>query len=203
MTDGLQTSFPDNPVTQAAARDVTLILHALNAGESKRSEDLIPLVYEELRRLAAYRMSMEKAGQTLQATALVHEAYLRLLNSESQTWKDRRHFFGAAAEAMRRILIDNARRKAAIKHGGKFERTELDFAELPQTDPSVDILDLSAALEELEEKDPGAAEVVKLRFFAGLTWDQIADTLQISKRTAHNIWNYGRGWLFRRLKEAQ
>ena len=188
--------------SEKAAGDVTLILQALNAGESKRTEDLIPLLYDELRRLAAYRLSNEKPGQTLQATALVHEAYLRLLKSESQSWRDKRHFFGAAAEAMRRILIENARSKASVKRGGHLERTEFDHADAIILDSSVDILDLHTALEELEGEDSSAAEIVKLRYFAGLTWDQIANALNVSPRTARYNWTYGKTWLFERLREG-
>ena len=201
MTDNRQSFVPINQgESEAAAHNVTMILQALNTGTSNRSEDLIPLVYDELRRLAAYQMSQEKPGQTLQATALVHEAYLRLLKSESQSWKDRRHFFGAAAEAMRRILIDNARRKASLKRGGDFERTNLDLAEIPLADQSVDTLDLNTALEELEKADPSAAELVKLRYFAGLTMEQIAEILEVKPRTARTIWAFGKAWLFQRLK---
>ena len=200
MSDNQQRPENDS-ATVHAAKDVTLILQAIQAGASNRSEDLIPLVYDELRRLAAFQMANERAGQTLQATALVHEAYLRLLKSESQSWRDRRHFFGAAAEAMRRILIENARRKAALKRGGDFERTNIDLADMPVGDKPVDILDLNTALEELEQEDPSVAELVKLRYFAGLTWDQIAEALDISPRTARNIWTYGKVWLFKRLSQ--
>ena len=201
MTSDPQASAP-NPEedSEKAASDVTLILQALQSGESQETEDLIPVVYDELRRLAAYRLSHEKPGQTLQATALVHEAYLRLLKSKSQSWESRRHFFGAAAEAMRRILIDNARSKAYVKRGGHLERTDFEHADAIVLDPSVDILDLHSALEELEQDDPSAAEVVKLRYFAGLTWDQIAKALGVSPRTCRYTWDYGKAWLFERLK---
>lgn len=202
MKDDKQSSV-SNPDSRSdeAVHEVTMILQAINAGASNRAEDLIPLVYEELRRLAAYRMSREKPGQTLQATALVHEAFLRLLKSESQSWRDRRHFFGAAAEAMRRILIENARRKAALKRGGEFVRTNIPLADIPVRGQSVDILDLNTALEDLEKEDPSTAELVKLRYFAGLTWNQIAETLEVSPRTARNIWTYGKVWLFKRLND--
>ena len=187
--------------TQAASHEVTQMLNALNLEDPSSTDALIPLVYDELRRLAAWRLSNEKPGQTLQPTALVHEAYLRLVQPNSQSWKNRRHFFGAAAEAMRRILIENARRKARLKRGGDRERTFVELEELPEEGKSVDILDLNEALEVLEQSDPDAAELVKLRYFVGLNREQIAELLGVSPRTVDNIWSFTKLWLFKRLKQ--
>jgi len=161
--------------------------------------ELVPLVYDELRRLAAYRLAQEKPGQTLQATALVHEAYLRLLRAEDQRFRNPTHFFCAAAEAMRRIVIDKARRKARLRHGGKLERVELTEVALAMEPPSEDLLALDEALEGLAQVDPQSAELIKLRFFAGLTQQQAADILGISRRTANSTWAFARAWLFREL----
>ena len=174
--------------------DVTRLLDAVERGEPQAAEELLPLVYEELRRLATYRLAQEKPGQTLQATALVHEAYLRLLHAEDPHWNNHRHFFHAAAEAMRRILIDNARRKQRIKHNPGEERIDLDRVELAVQPPTEDLLDLNAALLTLEQEDSEAAELVKLRFFAGLTLDQSALALGISSSTADRVWSFARAW---------
>ncbi len=161
----------------------------------------MPLVYEELRHLAAQRLAHEKPGQTLQATALVHEAYLRLVGGETpQRWDIRRHFFAAAAEAMRRILVDNARRKQSVKHGGQRARIDLDEALIVADDPRHDLLDLDDLLDQLTSADPRAAELVKLRFFAGLTGDQAAAVLGIASRAADLLWAYARAWLFEKLQ---
>ena len=181
-----------------AASEITSILSAIEQGSPAASEQLLPLVYEELRRLAAAKLSQEKVGQTLQATALVHEAYLRLVGqTERQAWDNSRHFFAAAAEAMRRILIDRARRKRSLKHGGDRQRVELEPAIEPAMMPLAcdDILGLDEALQKLEQKDPRKAELVKLRFFAGLTVAQAAQALGISTSTAENDWTYARSWL--------
>jgi RNA polymerase sigma factor (TIGR02999 family) len=181
--------------------DVTRILNAIERGEARATDELLPLVYEELRLLAAQKLSYEPAGQTLQATALVHEAYLRLVGTEDQGWDNRGHFFKAAAEAMRRILIDNARRKRTHKHGGEQKRVELSEPLLLAGDrESLDeIIALDEALEKLEEKDQLKADLVKLRFYAGLTIEQSAKSLGISLTTAKTHWAYTRAWLLREV----
>ena len=177
--------------------DVTRILNAIEQGDTRATDELLPLVYEELRLLAAQKLSHETPGQTLQATALVHEAYMRLIGEEKQDWKNRRHFFKTAAEAMRRILIDNARRKKRLKRGGERQRNELDEALLGQDDgiPVDDLLALDEALVKLSQEDEIKAEVVKLRYFAGLSVEQTADVLEISPRTVKRHWAYARAWL--------
>ena len=181
--------------------EVTRILSAIEQGDPHAAEQLLPLVYDELRKLAAQRLAQEKPGQTLQATALVHEAYLRLVASEgasvaqSEKWDSRGHFFAAAAEAMRRILVENARRKQRIKHGGEHKRVDLlqhDQAELPASD---EILALDEALTRLAQSDPAAAQVVQLHFFAGLSIEQVAETLGVSRATAYRQWSYARALL--------
>ncbi|MHC4463059.1 MAG: sigma-70 family RNA polymerase sigma factor [Planctomycetota bacterium] len=177
--------------------DVTRILNAIEQGDAGAADKLLPLVYEELRRLASYKLSQERPGQTLQATALVHEAYIRLVGSKGQDWKSRRHFFAAAAEAMRRILIDNARRKRSLKHGGGRERVDLGGIALANdTDGCLnDLISLDEALEKLANKDKTKADLVKLRYFAGLTSEQAAEVLGISHNTADQYWAYARAWL--------
>jgi RNA polymerase sigma factor (TIGR02999 family) len=185
----------------APMSDVTRILSAIEQGDPRASEQLLPLVYNELRQLAAQKLAQEKAGQTLQATALVHEAYLRLVDvDKAQHWDSRRHFFAAAAEAMRRILVDNARRKRTVKHGGQRVRINLDEALVVAEEPHQDLLELDELLEQLAGADPRAAELVKLRFFAGLTGEQTAEVLGISPRAADLLWAYARAWLFEKLK---
>jgi RNA polymerase sigma factor (TIGR02999 family) len=176
--------------------DVTRILNAIEQGNAKAADELLPLVYEELRRLAAQKMSHEPPGQTLQATALVHEAYIRLTGSQDQNWSGRTHFFAAAAEAMRRILIDNARRKQRLKRGGAQQRVDLEKADITFEDPSTNIIALDEALEKLAQEDPVKADLVKLRYFAGLTIEQSAEILSISRATAERYWSYARAWLF-------
>lgn len=175
--------------------DVTQILSRIEEGDGRAADELLPLVYEELRRLAAQKMLREAPGQTLQATALVHEAYLRLVDAEkAQKWDSRGHFFAAAAEAMRRILVERARRKKAEKRGGQWRRVELtDAAVIPPA--TEDLLALDEALEKLEKLHPTKAAVVKLRYFAGLTVPQAAKSLGISASTADNYWAYARAWL--------
>jgi len=160
---------------------------------------LLPLVYGELRRLAAYRLAQERPGQTLQATALVHETYLRLVKNPDAHWENKRHFFVAAAEAMRRILIENARRKSCQKRGGEWRRTEMEVTEVGVNNLSDEVLELHEVLDQFAEEDPESAELVKLRFFAGLTQQQCADILGISKRTADNRWAFARAWLYRAI----
>ena len=176
--------------------DITHILAAIEQGEPHAAEQLLPLVYNELRRLAAQRMAQEKPGQTLEATALVHEAYLRLVDTDkAQHWNSRGHFFAAAAEAMRRILVERARHKHSLKAGGGRQRQELSGIEAPMAGPDVDLLALNDALEKLEREDQRKAQLVKLRFFAGLTISEAAQALGISESTADNDWAYARCWL--------
>jgi RNA polymerase sigma factor (TIGR02999 family) len=180
--------------------DVTGILSAIEQGDPRAPEQLLPLVYVELRKLAARRLIEEKPGQTLQATALVHEAYLRLVDVEkAQHWQSRGHFFAAAAEAMRRILIDNARLKKRPKHGGGRRRVDLDEGALVTDTPEFDLLDLDEALTKLAAEEPVKAELVKLRFFAGLTTSEAAAVLGVSLATAERSWVYTRAWLRREL----
>ena len=176
--------------------DVTRILEQIESGDSSSSAELLPLVYDELRKLANARLTQEKPGQTLQATALVHEAYLRLVGVEqSKHWQSRGHFFVAAAESMRRILIEQARRKRGPKAGGRHQRVELSNADLGIAGPEHDLFALDEALDRLAEKDERAAKLVKLRFFAGLTRSQAAEALGVSIATADNDWAYAKGWL--------
>jgi RNA polymerase sigma factor (TIGR02999 family) len=181
--------------------EVTRILSAIERGDPSAAEQLLPLVYDELRKLAAQKLAEEKPGQTLEATALVHEAYLRLVDVEkAQRWASRRHFFAAAAEAMRRILVENARRKRSAKHGGRRTRVDLDEALLVGDEPRHDLLELDELLDQLASADPRAAELVKLRFFAGLTGDQAAEVLGIAPRSADLLWAYARAWLLEKLQ---
>ena len=183
--------------------DVTRILSAIEQGDPRAADQLLPLVYDELRKLAALRLAHEKPGQTLQATALVHEAYLRLVDSDpARTWDSRGHFFAAAAEAMRRILVENARRKRTRKHGGDQRRADLDLDALVAAEPEMDLLALDAALDRLAERDPQKARLVELRYFAGLTGDQAAADLGISPSTADRQWTYTRAWLRRELGKS-
>jgi RNA polymerase sigma factor (TIGR02999 family) len=183
--------------------EVTRILTALEQGEPHAAEQLLPLVYEELRRLAAERMAQEKPGQTLEATALVHEAYLRLMDvKKAQHWNSRGHFFAAAAEAMRRILVEQARRKRRTKHGGDRRRVGLDEALSIAEAPAEDVVALDEALQQFEAVDPVAAQVVKLRYFAVLTMPEAAQALGLPLRTAERNWTYAKTWLHRRLAQA-
>jgi RNA polymerase sigma factor (TIGR02999 family) len=176
--------------------DVTLIMSQIESGDPAAAKHLLPLVYDELRKLAAARLAQEKTGQTLQATALVHEAYLRLIGSDdAKPWNSRGHFFGAAAEAMRRILVENARRKSGPKAGGGHQRIELADAAAEVREDDLDLVAVSESLDQLQVKDPRAAELVKLRFFAGLTRQEAAGVLGISIATADNDWAYAKGWL--------
>ena len=183
--------------------EVTRLLHAVEHGDPKAAEELLPLVYEELRKLAAIRIANEPAGQTLQATALVHEAWLRLAGPEAKVWNNRYHFFAAAAEAMRRILIDNARRKQRPKHGQGWQRVDLDQVNVAiQTDDDTLLL-VNEALTRLEQEDPQKAELVKLRYFAGMTIPEAGQALGLSESTAKRIWTYSRAFLLREIKRLQ
>lgn len=176
--------------------DVTRILLEIDKGDSDAAEKLLPVVYKELRRLAAQKLAQEKPGQTLQATSLVHEAYLRLVDvDQQQKWDSRGHFFSAAAEAMRRILIENARRKGRLKHGGNLQRVDLAEAGVFARANSEELLAVDEALAKLEKEDATAAELVKLRYFAGLSIEEASDCLGIARATAYRQWNYARAWL--------
>jgi RNA polymerase sigma factor (TIGR02999 family) len=176
--------------------DVTRVLSAIEHGDPQAAEQLLPLVYEELRKLAAAKLAHEMPGQTLQATALVHEAYIRLIDvGKGECWNSRGHFFGAAAEAMRRILVDSARRRRSAKHGGDRQREEIEASQLVAPDQCGDLLALDEALNKLACEDHAAAELVKLRYFAGLTVKQAAEILGVSARKADFVWAYARAWL--------
>lgn len=180
--------------------DVTRIIQLVQDGDRTAAEHLLPLVYDELRRLAAQKLAQERPGQTLQATALVHEAYLRLLGGvKSLSWESRRHFFAAAAEAMRRILIENARRKRGPKAGGEFRQADVDLDLVAADDPAIDVLAVSEALDRLAQESPERAELVKLRFFTGLTVSEAADILGVSQATAERYWTFARTWLYAEL----
>ena len=182
--------------------DVTRFLDPLEGGDAHAAGELLPIVYQELRRLAAHRMAGESSGHTLQPTALVHEAYLRLTGaSQSQRWDGRGHFFAAAAEAMRRILVESARRKKRLKHGGHLERVDVDAVELPVPMPDDELLALDEALDRLAIVDARAAEVVKLCFFVGLTQEQAAKEMGLSLATAERLWSFARVWLFREIEK--
>jgi RNA polymerase sigma factor (TIGR02999 family) len=184
--------------------EVTRILSAIEQGDAGAAEQLLPLLYDELRKLAAQKLAKEAPGQTLQATALVHEAYVRLVAGDSSVaarpWDSRRHFFAAAAEAMRRILIDRARDKHRVKRGGGWRRLRLDHLDLPVQEPPENLLDLDEALEKLAREDTVCAELVKLRFFAGLTLEDAANTLGIARRSADRYWAFARSWLYDELR---
>jgi RNA polymerase sigma factor (TIGR02999 family) len=176
--------------------EITQVLDAVAAGDRQAAAQLLPLVYAELRRLAALRLSQEAPGQTLQPTALVHEAYLRLVgDADERCWNSRGHFFGAAAEAMRRILVESARRKQRVKHGGELQRVDLDAQDVPVRPPPEEVLALDEALTRLAAQDPDAAQVVDLRFFAGLSIEEAAEALGVSRATAYRQWTYAKAWL--------
>ena len=180
--------------------DVTQLLHALDAGDPQAADQLLPLVYEELRKVAAIRMAQEKPGQTLQATALVHEAWLRLVGTEEQRWDSRRHFFAAAAESMRRILVEKARRRLRVRHGGGLERVDLDEVEIPGGVREEQLVAVDEALAELEREDPKKAELVKLRYFVGLTNRETAEALGLSEATVERHWAFAKAWLFSQIQ---
>jgi len=183
--------------------DVTRILNAIERGDAKGTDELLPLVYEELRLLAAQKLSHEAPGQTLQATALVHEAYIRLVGDEPQNWNSRGHFFAAAAEAMRRILVESARHKRCLKHGDGLKRVDFDDMEATAEGLSENVIALDEALIRLSEEDPLAAELVKMRYFAGLTLPQTAEALGISPRTADRCWAYAKAWLYHEIAKGE
>src|SRR5277367_2379798 len=183
--------------------DVTQILTAIEQGDPHAAEQLLPLVYDELRRLAASKLAHEHPGQTLQATALVHEAWLRLGGQENQAWNGRPHFLGAAAEAMRRILIDNARRKRAVRHGGGQQRVDLQEVEIAVAVKDDDLLEVNAALERFAAQDKQKAELVKLRYFTGLTIEEAAEILGVSTPTANRWWAYARAWLHKEIEDQK
>ena len=183
--------------------DVTRILSAIEDGDSHAVDKLLPLVYQELRALATHKLAQERPGQTLQPTALVHEAYIRLVKGEGQDWNSSNHFFMAAAEAMRRILVENARRKQTLKKGGNRQRVDLDQGDMALEVPSEDLVALDEALTRLSEEDVAVADLIKLRYFAGLSLDQSAQALKISKRTAARHWAYGRVWLLREITKGE
>jgi RNA polymerase sigma factor (TIGR02999 family) len=180
--------------------DVTLILQAIGRGEERTLEELLPLVYEELRQIAAARMARESAGHTLQPTALVHEAWLRLVSDKDRTWKNRAYFFGAAAEAMRRILVESARRKSRLKHGGGQERLNVADLELADTTPDEKVLLINDALEQLEVEHPERGRVVVLKYFGGLTNKEVAEMLGVAERTVDRHWVCAKEWLFRKVR---
>jgi len=180
--------------------DVTRILSRIEQGDSEVADQLLPLLYDELRKLAAQKLAQEKPGQTLQATALVHEAYLRLVDvPQTQQWNSRGHFFAAAAEAMRRILVEQARRRRAAKRGGEAEHEELHESAIAAGRPAEELLAIDDVLDRLAEIDPAAAKLVKLRFFVGMNMSEVAEAMGISVRSAHDIWAYARTWLHQEI----
>lgn len=183
--------------------EVAQILGRVEQGDPKAAAELLPLIYEELRRLAAHKMAKEAAGQTLQPTALVHEAWLRLTDSNRQEWRGREHFFSAAAEAMRRILVENARRKLRLRHGGGLQRVDDDVFDLPIAQDDDKCLRVHEALDQFAAADPRKAEVVKLRVFAGLQVQEIATVLNTSEKTVQRDWTFAKAWLSRELKEGR
>jgi RNA polymerase sigma factor (TIGR02999 family) len=180
--------------------DLTQVLQAIRRGDGRASEELLPLVYNELRQLAMARMAREAAGQTLQATALVHEAWLRMVGAGDRTWQNRAHFFGAAAEAMRRILVENARRKSRLKRGGGQFRLDIEDLDLAAATPDEKVLLMDEALEQLQKQDPEKARIVVLKFFGGLTNQEVAENLGITERTVERQWAYAKAWLFQKIE---
>jgi RNA polymerase sigma factor (TIGR02999 family) len=185
---------------QRPVSEVTRILDRVHQGDAKAAEELLPLVYEELRKLAAHKMTLQPSDHTLQATALVHEAYLKLVGGERARWEDRRHFFAAAAEAMRHVLIDRARRRLRARHGENAEKVELDAVEIPVPVKEEVLLLLNDALAELKNASPERAEIVNLRFFAGCNEAEIARILNLSERSVQRQWSYAKAWLFERIE---
>jgi len=193
-------AMSDFHANSESAAQVTQMLTAIERGERVSSEELLPLVYEELRKLARSRMAGQMEGQTLQATALVHEAYVRLAKSDSDGWDGKGHFFAAAAESMRRIVIDGIRKKATKKHGGEFQKVELDEFQIDGITDNDQLLAVNEALSRLEESNPEAAKLVKLRFFAGLSLSESAMAMGLAERTAKRRWSFARAWLYREIK---
>ena len=189
--------------TQNRMNDITLIMDAVRRGERRASEELLPLVYEELRRLATIRMAGQASGHTLQPTALVHEAWVRLVEDGARSWENRAHFFGAASEAMRRILVESARRKSRLKHGGGQQRVDFEGLEITQETPDEDILLIDEALEQLKAVDAERAQVVVLKFFGGLTNEEVAQSMGIGERSVARHWAFARTWLFERIREQR
>ncbi len=187
----------------AAANEVTTILAAIRGGDEKAANELLPAVYGRLRRLAQQMMAQERPGQTLSATALVHEAYLRLLGDGDPSWEDRRHFFGAAAQSMRRILVERARRRGRVKHGGGHKRVDLGAGDAVAEPESLDIVAVDVALRRLEREEPRVAQIVMMRFFAGLSHEETAKALEISERTVRRDWTYAKAWLYQAIGEEQ
>lgn len=183
--------------------DVTRLLNAIDAGDPKAADQLLPLVYEELRKLAAVKMAQEQPGQTLQATALVHEAWLRLAGAVQQRWDSRRHFFAAAAEAMRRILVEKARRRLRVRHGGGLQRVELDEVEIPGDVREEQLVAVDEALARLEREDPKKGEVVKLRYFVGLTNRETAEAMGLSETTVERYWSFAKAWLLSQIQDTR
>lgn len=183
--------------------DVTLVLEAIGRGEKQASEELLPLVYEELRRMAVARMAREAAGHTLQPTALVHEAWLRLVGGGARSWENQAHFFGAASEAMRRILVESARRKSRLKRGERPERVQIEHLDFAEDLPSENILLIDEALKELESLDMERAKVVVLKFFGGLTNQEVAQNLGIGERSVERHWAFAKVWLFKWIRAHQ
>jgi len=183
--------------------DITRILQDLSRGQSHASEELLPLVYEELRKLAAARMAQESSGHTLQPTALVHEAWLRLAGDSQRQWQNRAHFFGAAAEAMRRILIENARRKSRLKRGGDQVRVDIDDLDLAATTPDDRVLLIDEALEQFKTEDPERAKIVLLKFFGGLTNQEVAESMDVNERTVERQWAFAKAWLYEKIKNQR
>ena len=196
--------MPDiNHKSPESVHDITHVLQKMGEGAPAAAEELLVLVYDELRRLAAIRMAQESAGQTLQPTALVHEAWLQLGGSGDRNWQNRAHFFGAAADAMRRILIDKARRKARLKHGGGQSRLNIDELELAQTAPDDNVLLINEAVEALGKEDPEQARVVVLKFFAGLTNEEAAESLGVSERTVRRQWECAKARIFEWIEQSK
>ncbi len=195
--------MPGEKVYAGGVTEISRMLEAVQQGDAKAGQELLPLLYEELRKLAAHKMACEAPGHTLQPTALVHEAWLRLAGAKDQHWQSRAHFFGAAAEAMRRILVENARRKQRLKRGGQFERVVVETQGIASPLPDDDLLALDEALGRLAESDPRAAEVVKLCFFIGLTQDEAAKHLGVSVSTVERSWAFARAWLFREIQKGR
>jgi RNA polymerase sigma factor (TIGR02999 family) len=183
--------------------DVTHLLNAIEHGDPAAADQLLPLIYDELRKLAASKMAKEQPGQTLQATALVHEAWIRLAGGQQQRWDSRRHFFAAAAEAMRRILVEKARRRQRARHGGGLDRVDVDEVEISAGVRQDQLIELDDALAKLEAQDPQKAEVVKLRYFVGMSNEQTAETLGLSLATVERYWSFAKAWLFKEIQQAK